>query len=197
MATFLKKESTILSIAIVVALAAITSGPLEASVTLEAVPEQSTAPASFPSPASVPSNRIVRIDGSSSMDKVNEALKRGFEKQYPGAKVEITRRGSDLALQSLLAGKIDLAAIGRPLTPQEKAQGLVLVPVAREKIAIVVGPDSAFKGGLTFVQFAQMFRGQITNWSQVGGPSAAIRFIDRPDGSDTRRIFRATFSWWK
>jgi phosphate transport system substrate-binding protein len=50
------------------------------------------------------------------MEKANQALKQRFEKQFPGTKVAINAGGSDGAIAALLEGKIDLAAIGRPLT---------------------------------------------------------------------------------
>ena len=68
------------------------------------------------------------------MEKANQALKQRFEKQLPGTKVEINAGGSDGAIAALLDGKIDLAAIGRPLIQQEKAQGLVQVPLSRQKM---------------------------------------------------------------
>jgi phosphate transport system substrate-binding protein len=105
--------------------------------------------------------------------------------------VEVNAQGSDAALKELLDGQIDLAAIGRPLTEQEKAQGLVQVPLSRQKIAIIVGPDNPYKGDITFDKFAGIFRGQITNWSQIGGPPVPIVLIDRPESSDTRRAFKS------
>ncbi|MFE1744042.1 DUF4912 domain-containing protein [Coleofasciculus sp. H7-2] len=185
-----KKETSIVSITMFLALAAVTPKFLEAALILNPVLAQS-APLSFQLPTSVPRGTTVRIDGSSSMEKANKALKQRFEKQFPGTKVEIEAGGSDRAIASLLDGKIDLAAIGRPLTKQEKAQGLVQVPLNRQKIALIVRPDNPFKGSLSFEQFARIFRGEITNWSQVGGAPGLIQLIDRPDGSDTRRAFQS------
>ncbi|MBW4659512.1 MAG: DUF4912 domain-containing protein [Drouetiella hepatica Uher 2000/2452] len=140
-------------------------------------------------PTSVPSGTAVKIDGSSSMATINQALKQRFETQFPGTKVEVGYGGTDLALQSVLEGKNDLAAIGRTLTDAEKAQGLTLAPVSRNKIAILVGAGNPFNGSLTVDQFAKIFRGEITDWSEVGGAPGAIRMIDRPETSDTRRAF--------
>jgi len=145
---------------------------------------------SFTLPQTVQNGTTVRIDGSSSLAAINQSLKENFEKQYPGAKVEVAVNGTDTALKDLLDGKIDIAAMGRGLTPAEKAQGLEQLPFHREKIAIVVGADNPFKGNLTNKQFARIFRGQITNWSQVGGPSGKIRLIDHPNTSETRNTFR-------
>ncbi|MGF2039139.1 MAG: DUF4912 domain-containing protein [Nostoc sp. CmiVER01] len=145
---------------------------------------------SFTLPQAVQNGATVRIDGSSSLGAINQSLKENFEKQFSGAKVEVAANGTDTALKELLDGKIDIAAMGRGLTPAEKAQGLEQLRLRREKIAIVVGADNPFKGNLTSKQFARIFRGQITNWSQVGGPSGKIRLIDHPNTSETRNTFR-------
>ncbi len=145
---------------------------------------------SFPLPTAVPNGTKIRMDASRSMIWANEALKEGFEKKYSGTTVEITNNGTDEALQALQEGKIDIAAIARRLTPKEEKQGLAEQLLRREKIAIIVGKDNPFKGNLTNEQFARIYRGQITNWSQLGRRAGKIRVIDRPDSSDTREAFR-------
>jgi ABC-type phosphate transport system substrate-binding protein/tetratricopeptide (TPR) repeat protein len=141
----------------------------------------------FTPPTSVAAGTTLTIDGSPSMRVINQALKQGFESRYPNSQVNFSTSGTDAALQSLLQGNVDLAAIGRPLTDAEIAQGLTQIPISREKIAIIVGRDNPFQGDLTFGDFARIFRGEITNWAQVGGPNLPLRFIDRPAGSDTRQ----------
>ncbi len=143
----------------------------------------------FPMPQSVPSGTQVQIDGTNSMEKINQALVESFKARFPGTEVKIAYDGTNAALKALPNGKIDLAAIGRPLTEAEKAQGLVTTPLTRNKIAVIIAKDNSFKGSLTSEQFAQIFRGEITNWSQVGGSSQPIRLIDRPENSDLRQAF--------
>jgi ABC-type phosphate transport system substrate-binding protein len=150
---------------------------------------QSPAPTTFPLPSSVPQGTSIRIDGSSSMATLNETLRQRFEKQFPGTNVSVNYSGTDAALKALAQGTIDLAAIGRPLTAAEKAQGLVAVPLNRGKIAIIVGSENPLKSSITVPQFIQTVRGEITNWSQLGGQPGPIRFVDRPDLSDTRAAF--------
>ncbi|MEH2171776.1 DUF4912 domain-containing protein [Nostoc sp.] len=184
-----KKDTSIVRLVLWVALA---TTPMAASLVVSApMLAQSTPEAtSSPLPQTVQNEPIVRIDGSSSLSAINQSLKESFEKQFIGKKVEVAANGTEKALKDLLDGKIDIVAMGRGLTPAEKAQGLEQVRLQREKIAIVVGADNPFKGSLTSRQFARIFRGQITNWSQLGGPSAKIRFIDRPNTSETRNTFR-------
>ena len=146
--------------------------------------------AAFQLPASVPSGTTVRIDGSSSMAAVNTVLKQRFEQQFAGTQVNIAANGTPAGLQAVLGGQADIAAIGRPLTEPEKAQGLKSVLVGRDKIAILVGANNPFAKSLTIEQFAKMFRGDVKNWSEVGGQNAPVKLVDRPDTSDTRQAFK-------
>lgn len=156
-------------------------------------PNQSPPPATgatFSLPISVPAGTNVRIDGSTSMVQINQALKNGFEKQFTGTVVNTKSGGTDQGVQALLGGSVDVAAISRPLTPQEQSQGLVAVPVTKDAIAIVVGNNNPFRKGLTSNQVVGIFQGQITNWSVVGGQAGTIQVINRPPFSGTHQAFR-------
>ncbi|NJO52896.1 MAG: tetratricopeptide repeat protein, partial [Leptolyngbyaceae cyanobacterium RM2_2_4] len=185
-----RKDTSVVTLALLLTFAPVSS--VLAAYTLSPVRDElwvqaPTAPGAFPLPSAVPAGTTVRIDGSSSMSVINQALRQQFEQEYSGSTVNLATGGTPAALEALINGEIDLAAVGRPLTQQERSQGLVEVPISREKIAIVVGPDNPFQGNLTFEQFARIFRGEITNWSEVGGQPGPIRFVDRPDLSDTRQ----------
>ncbi len=144
----------------------------------------------FTPPTSVPSGTTVRIEGSTSMVQINQALKASFEKQFPGTTINTQARGTEKGIQELQAGIVDIAAISRPLTSQEQSQGLTAVPVAKDAIAIVVGENNPFRKGLTSEQVVWIFTGQITNWSEVGGTTGTIRVINRPPFSGTHQAFR-------
>ena len=146
-------------------------------------------------PSALPQGSSLTIEGSGSLAAVNQVLKEKFEGKYQKTPVTVGINGTAAGLQALANGKADLAAIGRLLTPDEKAQGFIAIPVKREKIAILVGQENPFRGSLTIEQFAKIFRGEITNWSEltgpdkVSGPDKAIRVVDQPQGSDTRNAF--------
>ncbi|MGA9381693.1 MAG: substrate-binding domain-containing protein, partial [Phormidium sp.] len=185
-----KKDTSIATLALLLALAVVPK-PAAASQKNQPILAQSpTSPNAISLPKSVKSGTSVRIDGSSSVATFNQALKQGFEKKYPGTKVNIGYQGTAAALNSLVKGNIDIAAIGRPLTDKEKSQGLVAVALPRTKIAVVVGPKNTFKGSITDAQFARIFRGEIRDWSKVGGKRGRIRLIDRPRNSDTRQALQ-------
>jgi phosphate transport system substrate-binding protein len=144
----------------------------------------------FPLPKTVASGTTVKIDGSTSMVTINQNLKNGFEKQFPGTKVEAVGNGTDKGIQDLLAGKVEIAAASRPLTVQEQSQGLKAVTVTQDAIALMVGTANPFKQGLTSSQIADIFQGKINNWSAVGGSAATIRVINRPAISGTHQGFK-------
>ncbi len=180
-----KKDSVIINLAL---LMSITTSPMVASFLISAPVQaepQTHAPA-FSLPQTVENGTIVKIDGSANFVTLNQTLKESFEKQFSGTQVEVAINGNEEALKAILDGKVDLVSLGRRLTPEEKAQGLQQILVRREKIAIIVSKNNPFQGGLTTEQLAKIFRGEITDWSQVGNTQGKIRFIDHPDHSDTR-----------
>ncbi|NJR32753.1 MAG: hypothetical protein HC778_08030 [Chamaesiphon sp. CSU_1_12] len=81
-----------------------------------------TAADKFPLPTSVPAGTKVQIDGSSSMQAVNQGLKERFQKQFPNTEVTVPTQyqGSDSGIKALVAGKADVVGSGRPLTAAEK-----------------------------------------------------------------------------
>jgi phosphate transport system substrate-binding protein len=183
------KKSSWKAFALFCSIAAATKGAVYLTIP-PVLAESTNASNPFPLPKEVKDGTVVRIKGSSSMAKINEALEQQFEKRFSGTDVKVGYGGTNAALKALLDGKTELAAIGRPLTDAEKAKGLVAVPVTRNKIAMIVSKNSPFKGGLTINQFAQIFRGQVTDWSKLGGSKGKINFVDRPDSSDTRQAFQ-------
>ena len=144
----------------------------------------------FSAPNNVPAAMAIAINGSTSMVQINKALKDSFESQFPGTQVIINGQGSDLGIKLLQEEDIDLAAISRPLKPQEQAQDLVAIPIVKDAIAIVVGVSNPFRRGLTDTQVRDIFQGKITDWSQVGGKSGTIRVINRPSISGTRQVIQ-------
>jgi ABC-type phosphate transport system substrate-binding protein len=153
-----------------------------------------TAADNFPLPTSVPEGTKVQIDGSSSLQAVNQGLREKFQQKFPGTEVTVPTQyqSSDSGVKAVADDKADIAGIGRPLTSEEKAQGLTVKTIGRSKIAIIVGDKNPYKGNLTLKDFARIYRGEVTDWSQLPsaqGAKGPIKVIDRPDTSDTRRAF--------
>ncbi len=145
-----------------------------------------TAADKFPLPATVPSGTKVQIDGSSSMQAVNQGLKERFQKQFPGTDVVVPTQyqGSDSGVKAIVADKADVVGLGRALTKAETAQGVAAKTIGRAKIAIIVNEKNPYTGNLTLKDFAKIYRGEVTDWSQLpsaNGAKGKIKVIDRPD----------------
>ncbi len=179
-----KRNNSVITLAVLLALVGV-SKPAKAFLLAQADEVKTT----FTLPDQLPKNATVKVAASNSINSIDQGLKKSFTEKYPNAKVNIKTQSSDEALNAVAAGKTDIAAIGRSLTEAEKGKGLIAVPVSREKIAIVVSKNNPYSGNLSFTQFAQIFKGEITDWSEVGGDPGAIKLVDLPDSNDTRRAF--------
>ena len=131
----------------------------------------------------------VSTDGSTSMSKVIGALGETFESDT-GIAVTYNATGSGAGIQAVEEGRCDIGLSSRSLKDEEKAKGLEETVLALDGIAIIVHPDNAVSD-LTLAQIADIYTGEITNWSELGGADAEIVLIGREAGSGTRDGFES------
>ncbi|MGA4321254.1 substrate-binding domain-containing protein [Ectopseudomonas hydrolytica] len=112
--------------------------------------------------------------------------------------VEIAAHGSGTGFTSLKDGSADLAASSRPIKDGEAANlaalGDLRSPqseqvIAIDGLAIIVHPSNPV-GALSVDQVAQLFSGQISDWSALGGRPGAVRQYARDDNSGTYDTFK-------
>lgn len=142
-----------------------------------------------------PNPAVLQMDGSVTMVKFIQGLRTVYNQQFPNLPATYgipdgKPGGTNRGIQNLLNGTVQIAASSRPLSPQELQAGLRAIPVARDALAVVVGVNNPYKGGLTMTQLAGIFQGRITNWSQVGGPNVPIKVLNRARDSGTHDLFR-------
>ena len=130
----------------------------------------------------------VATDGSTSMEKVIGALKETFESENTGVEVTYNPTGSGSGIKAVQEGRCDIGLSSRALKAEEKEQGLVGTVLAYDGIAVIVNPENTVED-LTVEQIAAIYKGEITNWSEVGGIDAEIVLIGREAGSGTRGGF--------
>ena len=95
----------------------------------------------FVFPVIVPQGTSVIINGSSKLNRINQALRRSFHRQYPGTIITTNADGNDISLDLLYARDIDLVALDRPLNESEKAAGLQAIPLNRVMTQKEAGSD--------------------------------------------------------
>ena len=131
---------------------------------------------------------IVNTDGSTSMADVMAVLQETFKELHKDVTVNYSGTGSGAGIEAVLAGTADIGLSSRALKDEEKAQGAVENIVALDGVAVVVNPANGVED-LTVEQIAQIFTGEITNWSELGGEDLEIAVLGREDGSGTRSAF--------
>ena len=132
----------------------------------------------------------ITVAGSTTVQPLAEKLALAYETVAPGVTVEISGGGSSVGVTSAGNGSADIGACSRDVTQAEfdRFPGLETLCIARDGIAIIVGPDVPVTN-LSKSQVRDIFAGDITDWSEVGGPSEPILLVSREEGSGTRAAF--------
>ena len=153
---------------------------------------ESQAPASqapeSESPAAEQLTGTVNTNGSTSMESVMGYLMEGFAEVQPGITVNYTGSGSGAGVTGAQDGTCDIGLASRDLHDDET--GVTQITVAKDGIAIIVNPNNPV-ADLSIEQIAQIFTGEITNWSELSGEDGQIVPIGREAGSGTRDGFES------
>ena len=149
----------------------------------------STAASSAASSTAAALSGNVATGGSTSMKNVIAALTEGFAEVEPGVTVSYDPTGSGAGITGAADKTLDIGLSSRALKDDEKAD-VDGTTIALDGIAIIVNNASKVED-LTVDQLKQMFTGEITNWSEVGGDDGEIVLIGREAGSGTRDGFES------
>lgn len=133
-------------------------------------------------------NGKVTLAGSTSMEKLCEAMSESFMEANPGVTVTVEYTGSGAGLESLAAGSVDIGNASRGLKDEEKANGSVENIVAIDGIAVITDKSNAVTD-VSSENLAKIYTGEISNWSELGGEDQPIVVIGREAGSGTRDAF--------
>ena len=115
-------------------------------------------------------------------------LKEGFAEVQPGVTINYTGSGSGAGVTGAQDGTCDIGLASRDLKDDET--GVTQITVAKDGIAIIVNPNNPV-ADLSIEQIAQIFTGEITNWSELSGEDGQIVPIGREAGSGTRDGFES------
>ena len=159
------------------------------SASSAAASSTSAAASSTASSAAAALSGNVATGGSTSMKNVIAALTEGFAEVEPGVTVSYDPTGSGAGITGATDKTLDIGLSSRALKDDEKAD-VDGTTIALDGIAIIVNNASKVED-LTVDRLKQMFTGEITNWSEVGGDDGEIVLIGREAGSGTRDGFES------
>jgi phosphate transport system substrate-binding protein len=161
-------------------------------------PEPTTAPAVDPTkapavePATAPADPSGKLSlaGSTTVQPLAEVLAEAFMELNPDLVIEVQGGGSSVGVTSAGEGTVDIGMASRAIKSSEMDTfpDLQVFTIARDGIAIVTNPGTELPS-LSIAQVRDIFAGEITNFSEVGGPDAPITVVSREEGSGTRAAF--------
>lgn len=150
-------------------------------------------PAAPPTPTPPPEIALA-VSGSGSVSTVFTAIKSDFETAVPGYTLNVlSGTGTGGGVKGVLDGTLDVAAMARAPKDDETAAGLKYLEFGKTAVAILLHPDVGVTT-LTQAQVKAIFAGEITNWSEVGGPDLDIvLYVRDEDESATGALRKAIF----
>lgn len=109
--------------------------------------------------------KTISVAGSSSVTPVMQVLAEKYE-AVSGNKVEVNQSDSSTGVSSAIDGTCDIGMASRELKDSETSQGVVSTVIAVDGIAIIVNSENTVTN-LTLDQVGQIYKGELTEWSQV------------------------------
>lgn len=110
----------------------------------------------------------VTLAGSTSMEKLANAMNEAFMEKYPNVSATAEFTGSSAGIESLTAGSVDIGDASRALS-DDKKQGIVENIVAIDGIAVITDTANTITD-IKSEDLAKVYTGEITNWKDLSGP---------------------------
>lgn len=116
----------------------------------------------------------VKVDGSSTVYPISEAIAESYSKDHPGVRVAVGISGTGGGFKRFMRGEIDIAAASRPVRKEEadaaQAAGIefIEVPVAYDGLSVVVNKNNDWAQRLTVDQLRKIFlEGGARSWKEI------------------------------
>ena len=128
------------------------------------------------------------LTGSSTVAPLAAEIAKRFETEHPEVRIDVQTGGSSRGIADALSGVADLGMASRALKSDEEEQGLIGHRLAVDGVSIIVNSENQIDG-LTKQQVVQLFTGEITNWSDLGGSDAEVVIVNKAEGRATLEVF--------
>jgi phosphate transport system substrate-binding protein len=149
--------------------------------------------------ASTAGEKAVRVDGSSTVYPITEAVAEDFRTPHPDIRVTVGISGTGGGFKKFVAGEIDIADASRPIKPEEASAAqtasidYIELPIAYDGLTIVVNHDNKFVDHLSIEELNKIWapESQVKKWSEVraGWPNEEIHLYGPGHDSGTFDYF--------
>lgn len=139
----------------------------------------------------------LQIRGSDTEVNLVQSLAEAYMTKNAKASIAVTGGGSGVGIAALMDKRTDIANSSRPMKDEEveqaRAKGVEPVGIifALDGLSIIVHKDNPLLA-LTLQEVGQIYRGEVTNWKEVGGPDLPMSLYGRQSNSGTYIYFRDT-----
>ncbi len=131
------------------------------------------------------STRLV-VTGSSTVAPLAAEISRLYEAQHPADRVDVQTGGSSRGIADARQGLADVGMVSR--SPKDGEDDLIWYPIARDGICLIAHRDNPLTS-LTDDQVVAIYRGDVSNWRELGGPDAEITVVNKAEGRSTLEVF--------
>jgi phosphate transport system substrate-binding protein len=138
---------------------------------------------------------MIQVKGSDSEVNLVQRLAEVFMQKSPEVNIAVTGGGSGTGIAALINKQTDIANSSRELNAKEeeaaKKAGVnpFRVVFATDAVSVILHPENPV-AKLTIDQLGKIFKGEIGNWKEVGGPELKISLYGRQSNSGTYVFFR-------
>lgn len=128
----------------------------------------------------------IKMSGSTSMEDLAKGLAEDYHSKYGNVTIDVQLGGSGAGIKNVQDGNSQIGNVSRALKDTET--GLKEYKVAIDSISVIVNKENAVSD-ISTENLIKIFKGEITNWKEVGGADMKIAVIGRESGSGTRAAF--------
>lgn len=134
--------------------------------------------------------KMIQIKGSDTMVNLMQILAEEYMNRYPGTAIAVLGGGSGTGIAALINGTCDIASTSREWRQREIDQAWErgvrprFFVIAIDGLSIIVNEKNPIEK-LTMPQVGAIYRGEIKNWRDVGGPGLPIVLYGRQSNSGT------------
>jgi phosphate transport system substrate-binding protein len=132
----------------------------------------------------------ILLTGSSTVAPLVDELAKSFEKKHKGVRVDVQTGGSTRGIIDARRGTSDIGMISRSL--KESEMDLKEFTIAIDGIGIILHRNNPISK-LSKKQIVAIFKGELTNWAQLGGPDKRIVVVNKAQGRSTLELFLKYF----
>lgn len=140
-------------------------------------------------------SKVVQVKGSDTILNVSQGIAEEYMGKTKGARIAVTGGGSGVGVSSLINGTADIGMASRDIKASEKeqaaAKGIKLeeITIGYDGITVITNKDNKVKN-ISSQDLGKIYRGEITNWKQLGGNDAPITVLSRDSSSGTHEFFK-------